>query len=177
MTTVLLVPGLGNSGPRHWQTLWEQRYHYPRVAQADWQHPAGPEWVRALDAAIRQVGGPVLLVAHSLGCATVAKWAQQFPTAAVAGALLVAPADVDRSDFPPEVTDFAPMPRQALPFPSIVVASANDEFVTLPRAAAFAAAWGSQLVSVGAHGHLNADSALGEWPTGRQLLRRLSQDG
>lgn len=177
MTTVLLVPGLGNSGPQHWQTLWEQRYRYPRVVQADWQHPAEPEWTRALAIAIEQAAAPVVLVAHSLGCATVVKWAQQFPTAAVAGALLVAPADPDRPDFPPEVTGFAPMPLRTLPFPSIVVASTNDAFVTLPRAAAFAAAWGSELVNMGAQGHLNADSALGEWPAGHQVLKRLMRLG
>ena len=43
MTTILLVPGLGNSGPQHWQTLWAQRHHYPRVQQANWHQPAGPE--------------------------------------------------------------------------------------------------------------------------------------
>jgi len=173
MTTVLLVPGLGNSGPQHWQTFWAQRYHYPRVEQADWQHPVGPTWVQALDDAIGQVAGPVLLVAHSLGCATVAHWAQQFGASAVVGALLVAPADVDRPDFPAEVTGFAPMPLQALPFPSIVVASTTDEFVSLPQAMTFAAAWGSELVNVGAQGHLNAASALGDWPAGHHLLARL----
>jgi predicted alpha/beta hydrolase family esterase len=175
MATILLIPGLGNSGPQHWQTYWEQRYHYPRVVQADWEQPAGPAWVAALAAAIAQAPAPVVLVAHSLGCSTVAKWAQQFPAAAaaVAGALLVAPADTDRPDFPTVVTDFAPMPMQALPFPSIVVASTDDEFVTLPRATAFAAAWGSELVNAGAQGHLNAASGLGDWSVGHQLLARL----
>lgn len=173
MTTVLLVPGLGNSGPLHWQTFWAQRYHYPRVAQADWEQPSGPDWVAALAAAIAQAAPPVVLVAHSLGCATAVKWARQFPASAVAGALLVAPADTDRPDFPAAVTGFAPMPLQALPFPSIVVASTDDAFVTLPRAVAFAAAWGSELVNVGAQGHLNAASNLGEWPAGHQLLTQL----
>jgi predicted alpha/beta hydrolase family esterase len=176
MTTVLLVPGLGNSGPQHWQTLWEQRHHYPRVEQADWDQPAGPEWVQTLAKTIAQIPGPVVLVAHSLGCATVAKWAQAFPTEAVVGALLVAPADTDLPDFPPEVTGFAPMPLRALPFPSIVVASTNDQYVTLPRATAFAAAWGSRLVNVGAQGHLNVDSDLGMWPAGQEVLAQLLAD-
>lgn len=177
MTTVLLVPGLGNSGPQHWQTLWAQRHHYPRVEQANWDHPAGPEWVQTLAATIAQAPGPIVLVAHSLGCATVAKWASAFPTGAVVGALLVAPADTDRPDFPPAVTDFAPMPMHALPFPSIVVASTDDQYVTLPRATAFASAWGSQLVNVGPQGHLNADSNLGDWPAGQELLAQLLPTG
>jgi predicted alpha/beta hydrolase family esterase len=176
MTTILLVPGLGNSGPQHWQTLWEQRHHYSRVQQADWDQPVGPEWVQALADTIARRPGPVVLVAHSLGCATVAKWAQAYPTEAVVGALLVAPADTDRPDFPPEVTGFAPMPLHALPFPSIVVASTNDQYVTLPRANDFATAWGSQLVNVGPQGHLNADSDLGAWLTGQEVLAQLLAD-
>ena len=173
MTTVLLVPGLGNSGPQHWQSFWERAYHYPRVQQADWEQPTGPEWVQTLADTIAQAQGQVVLVAHSLGCSTVARWARQFPAGAVAGALLVAPADVDRPDFPPAVTGFAPMPLQRLPFPSIVVASSNDQYVTLPRATAFAAAWGSRLVNVGAQGHLNADADLGAWAAGHELLAQL----
>jgi predicted alpha/beta hydrolase family esterase len=173
MTTVLLVPGLGNSGPQHWQTKWAERYHYSRVEQQDWEQPVRTDWVQTLHEAISQAPDKVVLVAHSLGCSTVAHWAQQFPPGAVAGALLVAPADVDRSDFPPEVTGFAPMPLLPLPFPSMVVASSNDEYVTLPRAADFAAAWGSLFVNVGAQGHLNSESNLGEWPEGHGLLMQL----
>jgi predicted alpha/beta hydrolase family esterase len=173
MTTVLLVPGLGNSGSQHWQTKWAEHYRYPRVEQHDWEQPVCTDWVQALHEAIGQVNGEVILVAHSLGCSTVAHWAKQFPQGAVVGALLVAPADVDRPDFPPEVTGFAPMPLQTLPFRSIVIASSNDEYVTLPRATDFAAAWGSLLVNVGAQGHLNSDSNLDEWPEGHRLLMQL----
>jgi predicted alpha/beta hydrolase family esterase len=176
MTTVLLVPGLGNSGSQHWQTKWAEHYRYPRVEQHDWEQPVCTDWVQALHEAIGQVNGEVILVAHSLGCSTVAHWAKQFPQGAVVGALLVAPADVDRPDFPPEVTGFAPMPLQPLPFPSMVVASSNDEYVTLPRATDFAAAWDSLLVNVGELGHLNSDSNLGEWPEGHKLLMQLLRE-
>ena len=76
MTTVLLVPGLGNSGLQHWQTKWAERYHYPRVEQHDWEQPVRADWVQALHEAIQQTTGRVVLVAHSLGCSTVAHWAQ-----------------------------------------------------------------------------------------------------
>ncbi|MBC6612766.1 serine hydrolase family protein [Hymenobacter sp. BT507] len=171
-TTLLTVPGLGGSGPTHWQTLWEQQYGYRRVQQPDWDHPVCSEWVQTLDAAVAAAGSQVVLVAHSLACATVAHWAAT-TRHQLQGALLVAPADVDRPDFPPEVIGFAPMPLARLPFPSTVVASTDDRYVSLARAQQFADAWGSRCVNVGALGHLNSESGLGLWPQVHQLLREL----
>jgi hypothetical protein len=62
-----------------------------------------------------------------------------------------------------------------LPFPSIVVASTDDPFVTPARAAAFARAWGSRLVTFERAGHLNADAGFGPWPEGRRLLAALTK--
>ncbi|RFP63933.1 alpha/beta hydrolase [Hymenobacter lapidiphilus] len=171
--TILTVPGLGSSGPAHWQTHWEQNYGCRRVEQRDWQHPVCTDWVAALDAAVSAAPGPVVLVAHSLACATVAHWAAT-TTRPLAGALLVGPADVDRREQLPEVRGFARMPLARLPFASIVVASENDEYVTLDRAQEFAAAWGSRLVNVGALGHLNSASELGLWPVGWALVQELA---
>ena len=170
--TILIVPGLGNSGAAHWQTHWEQHYGYRRVEQHDWDQPVCTDWVQTLDAAVATAGPSVLLVAHSLACATVAHWAATTQYH-IAGALLVAPADVDRPDFPPEVTGFRPMPLVQLPFLSIVVASTNDEYVTLARAEQFAQAWGSRLVNVGALGHINSEMNLGLWPEGHAQLQAL----
>lgn len=170
--TILTVPGLGSSGPAHWQTRWEQHYGCRRVEQRDWQRPVCTDWVAALDAAVAAAPGPVVLVAHSLACATVAHWADT-ATRPLAGALLVGPADVNRREQLPEVRGFAPMPLARLPFPSIVVASTTDEYVTLARAQEFAAAWGSRLVNVGALGHLNSESGLGLWPAGWALVQEL----
>lgn len=171
-TTLLTVPGLGSSGPTHWQTGWEQQYGYQRVQQHEWNHPVCTDWVQALEAAVAAAGSHVVLVAHSLACATVAHWAAT-TRHQLQGALLVAPADVDRPNFPPEVVGFAPMPLARLPFPSIVVASTDDRYVSLTRAQRFAAAWGSRFVNVGALGHLNSESELGLWPQGHQLLQEL----
>lgn len=60
-----------------------------------------------------------------------------------------------------------------LPFPSIVVASADDDYVTPAQARAYATAWGSEYVEIGAAGHINSASGLGAWPAGRALLERL----
>jgi len=164
--TVLTVPGLHGSGPAHWQSLWER--DRPSVARAElgmWNTPHRNSWVTRLDQSIRQAQAPVVLAAHSLGCIAVAWWAALSPQPygwPVAGALLVAPADVDRADAPSELRGFAPAPHQPLPFPSIVVGSG-----------ALAASWGSHFVDAGSAGHLNAASRLGHWPEGQELLDRL----
>ena len=175
--TILTVPGLGGSGASHWQTLWERsRLDTVRVELGMWDTPHRNSWVTKLDEAIRTAQAPVILVAHSLGCIAVAWWAQLSPQPygwPVAGALLVAPADVDRGDAPRELAGFAPAPRTALPFPSIVVSSTDDPWVTPARAHSLAADWGSHHVEIGASGHINAASGLGAWHEGQQLLARV----
>jgi len=175
--TILTVPGLGGSGPSHWQSLWERERHDAiRAELGMWNTPHRNSWVTKLDQAISTAQAPVILVAHSLGCIAVAWWASLSPQPygwPVAGALLVAPADVDRADAPPEISGFAPAPRGALPFPSIVVASTDDPWITSQRAHSLAAEWGSHFAEVGALGHINAASGLGAWHDGQDLLERV----
>ena len=163
-TTVILVPGLGDSGPDHWQTRW-QRAHpaFLRVRQRDWWQPEVTDWVEGLDREIRRAPSPVILVGHSLGCITIAEWARHH-WADIRGALLVAPADVDRCPF------FDGVPLRPLPFPSILVASENDPHVELARAKLFARHWGSRLENLGRVGHINVESGFGPWPQGETLL-------
>lgn len=175
--TVMTVPGLNNSGPAHWQTLWEKAR--PDTVRADlgmWDTPHRNAWVTKLDRAIATAQAPVILVGHSLGCMAIAWWAaltQQPYGWPVAGALLVAPADVDKSDAPHEIRGFAPAPRTPLPFPSVLVGSSDDPWITLDRAHSLAADWGSHFVDAGAIGHINAASGLGWWPDGQELLERV----
>lgn len=173
---ILTVPGLNGSGPGHWQTLWEQtRSDCVRADLGSWSSPRRNAWVTKLDQAIRTSEAPVILAAHSLGCLTVAWWAELagqpwgWP---VAGALLVAPPDVDGSDCAGLGT-FAPAPLKGLPFPSILAASEDDPYCTSQRAFDLARHWGSHFVEVGALGHINADSGLGWWSEGQELLERL----
>ena len=116
MHPVLIVPGLGNSGPQHWQRLWQAELG-PRaraVEQADWDRPDFADWIARLDAAIATSPEPPVLVAHSLSCALVAHWSVQ-QNHAIAGAMLVAPADVDSdAHTPPETRAFRPMPTACL---------------------------------------------------------------
>lgn len=174
---ILTVPGLGGSGPSHWQTLWEQaRPDVHRVELGMWNTPHRNSWVTKLDQAIRAAQGPVVLVAHSLGCLAVAWWAElagQPFGSPVAGALLVAPADVDRPGVRSELAAFGPTPAKLLPFPSIVVASSDDPWIELQKARALAASWGSVFVDAGAQGHINAASGIGWWEEGQALLDRV----
>jgi len=171
--SVLIIPGLYNSGPEHWQSQWERaRGDCLRVEQRDWETPARADWVAALDAAVSAMRGPPVLVAHSTGCATVAHWAQT-GGARARGALLVAPSDPEAPSYPAGPVGFSPMPLDKLPFPTIVVASDDDEYVTPARAAAFAHAWGARLVNLGRAGHINSASGLGSWLDGQRLLEEL----
>lgn len=174
---VLTVPGLGGSGPSHWQSLWEDNLpDTQRVELGMWNRPHRNAWVTKLDQAIRATRAPVVLAAHSLGCLAVAWWAALSPQPygwPVAGALLVAPADVDRADAHPDLAAFKPSPRQLLPFPSIVVASTDDPWIEIAQARNLAAQWGSHFVDAGAQGHLNAASGIGWWAEGQELLERV----
>lgn len=179
MAPVVIIPGLGNSGPQHWQRLWQAELgpSARAVEQADWDRPDFPDWLARLDADITTCPAPPVLVAHSLSCALVAHWAARY-RGGVAGALLVAPADVDSdAHTPPEAQVFRPVPVQSLPFPSIVIASNDDPYVGRARAAAFAAAWGSRFIDIGAAGHINTASGFGAWPLGRLLLDELRRGG
>jgi predicted alpha/beta hydrolase family esterase len=171
---VLIIPGLGGSGPDHWQSRWQARLpDARRVEQADWDKPDRADWIAQLDAAVAQSKRPPVLVAHSLSCALVACWAAQHKRP-VHGALLVAPADVD-SDVhtPPEAHVFRPMPMGRLPFPAIVAASRDDPYVAFGRAIAISEAWGAELIDIGNAGHINTSAGYGEWPEGERLLQRL----
>jgi predicted alpha/beta hydrolase family esterase len=143
-----------------------------RVVQKDWDTPTLNEWVAALTAAIETAQRPPLLIAHSLGCITVGHLPQHVREK-VAGALLVAPADVDRKGAPAFLRSFSPVPLHSLPFQSVVVASTNDPYCSLERARVFADAWGSRFETLENAGHINVDSGYGPWPDGLKLLAAL----
>lgn len=200
----LTLPGWQNSGSGHWQTLWEQRFGDGRVEQHDWDAPLRGDWITRLEDVVlagasqtamllnseqqttysrRQTDDltqkiertNIILVAHSLGCHLVAAWAAVSPSVArVRGALLVAPPDVERADWPGVLHSWRKPALQALPFKATCVLSTNDPFGSLAAGRALAAAWGAQCVELGAAGHINAGSGLGEWPAGRAMLLDLT---
>jgi predicted alpha/beta hydrolase family esterase len=168
-TPVLVVPGLRGSGPAHWQSLWEAQHpELIRVEQADFETPDIAAWSRTIAGAVTAAPEPPIVVAHSFGClATV--HAAQIAGAAIAGALLVAPADPTRFG----IED--PALAATLPFPTTLVASLDDPWLKFIKAGALAARWGSRLVSAGHAGHINADSGHGAWPAGLSLLRDVAE--
>jgi uncharacterized protein len=176
---ILVLPGWQDSGPDHWQSRWERTHGYVRVQQHDWMRPLRGDWISRVENELlaRDLAGSrrAVLVAHSLGCITVAAWASHSKnTQRVAGALLVAPPDCERDDVREALPGWAPIPMQKLPFPSVLFASSDDPFCKLERAQLFAAAWGSQLIEMGPRGHLNSDSGLGDWPEAHAHLVRLA---
>ena len=172
--TVLILPGLGNSGDHHWQTLWENKHGFQRIQQDNWDTPVKTEWLARVDDYVKKLEAKnVILVGHSLACSTIVSWAEKY-NGHVKGALLVAPSDTEADSYPPGTTGFTPMPLFRLPFPSIVVASTDDPYVTLDRAHYFSAAWGSHLQIIGNAGHINVASGHGEWIEGLDLLKQLT---
>jgi len=172
---VLLLPGRGDSGPDHWQTHWERTFpEFERVIQSEWETPDARDWVQNLHEAIIRENRPAILVAHSLACCLVAHWVA-FHSGPVKGALLVAPSDVDSPTFSPGPVGFSPMPLQPLPFTSIVVASTDDERVSVSRSRQFAAAWRSEYVLLENRGHIGSAARLGSWPEGMKFLQKLLQ--
>ena len=176
MAPLAIVPGYGNSGQAHWQTLWMA--HFPdsqRLAPASWTHPDCTDWVSALGRLLSAFPQPPIIVAHSLGCLAVAHGLNQQPDLAgrISAAMLVAPPDPSGPYFPADAASFAPLPRGRLPCRSMVVASSDDAYGDVAHAEATAATWGAELVMAGPLGHINAASGLGIWSQGLILLHRL----
>lgn len=181
--TVLLLPGWQNSDPGHWQSRWEAIYGDRRVEQHEWVRPRRGDWSARLEEEVLTVSGPVVLVAHSLGCILVAAWAAHSRnTHNVHSALLVAPADVERDDLRQMIPGWAPIVRQPLPFSALVVAADNDPYCAIDRSRGLAMDWHARFVGAaadgvgGTGGHLNSESGLGDWPEGRALLTQISKE-
>ncbi len=163
---IWVVPGLGNSGPTHWQSHWAANYPgLQRVEQANWNHPSLDAWTSRLEEAVAASTEPGWIVAHSLGCLLVAHWARR-TRLSLRGALLVAPPDPEAVGFPSEASQFCAVETRTLPFPSLVFTSANDPYDPSGFGRKMAAAWGSTWLDWGLCGHLNAASGHGAWVEG-----------
>ncbi len=175
----LIVPGWQGSSAEHWQSHWQNVLpESVRVEQDNWLEPQRQAWIAQLERQIAADQRPVVLIAHSLGCVTVAHWAAQASPvllARVRGALLVAPADVERADCPAALRNFAPVPSQRIPFPSILVGSSNDHAADASRALQFAQWWGSNSVILPHAGHINVQSGHHRWEQGFAWLYQLQE--
>ena len=187
--TVLIVPGLRDAVAQHWQTLLETKLRaqgspvasVPPMGRDDLDCAAR---VAAIESAARAVSGPIVIVAHSGGCIMVAHWAratQRAVSTSIVGALLAAPPDFEQpmpEGYPTlaalRAGGWLPVPRTRLPFRSLVGASRDDPLAGYERVVELARAWGSELLDLGAVGHLNPASGYGEWPMAEALIQRLA---
>lgn len=179
-TQYLIIPGWHGSEAEHWQSHWHQTLpEAHRVEQRDWIEPQLHEWVEAVDQKIRSMSGrQIILIGHSLGCITVAHWARIADASQprrIGGALLVAPADVERDTAAAALRGFGPVPLEHLPFPSVLVGSTNDNAASAERSILFGRAWGSKIALLTNAGHLNARSGHTTWEAGFRYLYQLQQ--
>lgn len=169
---ILILPGLAGSEEGHWQARWASRLPTARiVVQDDWNDPEPAAWTARIVEAVAEATRPVVLIAHSLGVVAAVEAAPRFAPGVVRGALLVALPDIEEApNLPPGVRAFAPLPRDPLPFPALLVASRTDPHCTYVRAEDFAYAWGAQILDAGESGHINVASGHGPWPEGLMRL-------
>jgi predicted alpha/beta hydrolase family esterase len=176
---ILIAPGLGNSGPDHWQRRWAARMANARIIeQLDWDTPLLTDWIDRIFHEVTLATRPVVLIGHSLAVPAIVHTAQlRLKDTKVRGAFLVSPPDFESDALPQTAHPFGSVPTDPLPFPSMVVASTSDPLVTVERAQGFAADWGSDFKLAGDAGHINAASGHGPWPEGllmfSELMRRL----
>lgn len=177
MCTTLIVPGLNGSAEGHWQRHWlRDRPDARLVDQDNWNCPVLADWRARLEAALDSVDEPAYIVAHSLGTILTASLAGRSSARKVKGALLVAPADLDRVEaLHPCIVSFGEPPLETLPFPSLVVGSLDDPYMDANDLKRHADAWGSDLVNLGSVGHINIESGFGRWTDGYRLFDRLKR--
>jgi len=174
MTKYLIVPGLGNSGPEHWQTYFEKSGdNFFRIDQQEWDASTCEEWIETINKKVSEYDlSTVVLIGHSLGCSTIAHWATKYKRL-IKSALLVAPSDLEAPQYTFPATGFAPIPLDKINFKTIVVASADDIWVTLDRAKFFAENWRSEFINIGNAGHINASSGHTNWDEDLAILNTL----
>ena len=180
--TVLIVPGLREHVPEHWQTLLQARLLKVHAgAPLEHNKLSLAARVEAIQQALEQIDGPVILVGHSAGVLMLVHWAQRHQRA-IKGALLAAPPDLDcdwPANYPTPATlrenGWDPLPKGKLPFPSILAASTTDHLASLDATTRMAAQWGSELVNLGDVGHLNPAAGFGPWPRAEDFIRQLDR--
>ena len=174
MIQTLVIPGLNGSSDEHWQRHWvREQVSASVVEQENWTCPVLAHWQAKLDEALSNTDG-AFLVAHSLGCLLAASYASRRGAGLIRGALLVAPCSLETTmQMHPCMIEFGAEPLEHLPFPSLVVGSLNDPYMSVPQLERHVKAWGSDLVTIGFSGHINVASGFGRWPEGYEFFERL----
>ena len=166
---LLVVPGLHDSGPAHWQTWLESLNRDAlRVRQHDWSDPELDRWAGRIASTLeRDAAARWIVTAHSFGCLALARLAALRPDLPIEAALLVAPADPDRFGVA------ALLPQAPLPFTSTLVASRSDPWLSAARSRVWSQRWRSQHVDLGDAGHINAEAGFGPLPIAQRWVTTL----
>ncbi len=165
----VLVPGLYDSGPEHWQGRWQTRYPFwKRISQKTWNNPDIELWIGAIRRLLALQHSPAILVGHSFGALASCCLAVE-RTHSIAGLMLVAPAEPVRFELEYRV------PERPLGVPAVVVASHDDPLMRFSRALHWSEMWGAEVVDLGEAGHINAEAGFGPWLYGLQILWQLTE--
>ena len=178
MFSTIFVAGYGNSESEHWHRLWfDKTPNAYWVEQDDWNHPNKDKWIDKLEKTLLHIDTPILFIAHSIGCHTVVQWVKKYyKNQNIIAAMFVAPPDTTREDFPKEIVGFKHVAKEKLPFKSVCIISDNDPYATTKSSQNLANSWGSEALHVGAKGHINLASNLGEWEEGKNILEKITND-
>jgi predicted alpha/beta hydrolase family esterase len=168
---LLIVPGLHDSGPAHWQTwLQGQERGARRVVQSDWGDPVLERWAARIDATLAEQGpGDWIAVAHSFGSLALARHLGARKDTPIKAALFVAPADPDKFG----VADL--LPSRPLVVPAAVVSSDTDPWMSAAAAADWAQRWEAGCINLGDAGHINAEAGFGPLPLARRWVHTTRQ--
>lgn len=173
---ILVLPGAGTIDASHWQSRWAERFSTGRIVRPD--DPGRPklqDWTAHIQQQIVMSTRPVVLIAHGLAVSAVVHAAQHLVDTKVRGAFLVSPPDHEGDELPATARGFGHVPRDPLPFPSLLVVSSNDPLCSIERAVDMATCWGSELHIAANAGQIDATSGHGPWPEGLVMFTRLMQ--
>lgn len=168
---LLIVPGLNDSGPAHWQSWLQSHYrHSLRVVQRDWRTPDLERWAARIGATLDRAGpGPWIAAAHSFGCLALVRHLADQPDSPLRAVLLVAPAEPDKFGLAES------LPQRALPVPALLVASQTDPWMSAASARRWAGRWGAHWINLGDAGHINAEAGFGPLPLARRWVIAMHQ--
>jgi len=157
---ILIIPGINDSGPAHWQTWLQAQYRDARrVTQRDPSKPELERWAERIQRTLEVAGeGEWLAVAHSFGALALVRHLADHPDSPIREALLVAPAEPDKFGLAEA------LPHQRLPRRTRLIASSNDPWMSAASAARWAHRWGASFSNLGAVGHINTEAGFGPFP-------------
>ena len=172
MVHSVIVPGVGGSDAKHWQSwLQQQLVSSSRVQQKDWNHPVLKDWVAQFVKTVATIEAPVQIVAHSFGCLTSVAALAQHPelAAKVKNLVLVAPANPARfgeSGFARHsLTNYQAYFQQLqITVPTTLLISENDPWLSYVDALQLAQVWKIKPINLGKVGHINVASGFGPFP-------------